>query len=117
MMPQAGENIQNFALRRQGVAYAVGGQQRKMQTAREFNRDLVAAFFFNGKVTLQFDVNILAAENGAQLLQTFPCAISSASAECIRKRAFVSTGKTNQSAARAFQFFCFNSALAFCSTK
>ena len=68
MMSQASEDIQDFALHRERVAYAVGGKQRKMQTAREFNSGLVAAFLFDREVTLQFDVNILGAENFAQLL-------------------------------------------------
>ena len=84
-----------------------------MQTAREFNGYLIAAFFFDGEVTLQFDVNIFAAENSAQLLQTFPCAFSSVSAKRMSKRAFVSSCQANQSAVRAFQFFCCNGAFAF----
>ena len=76
VMAQAGEDIEDFALRGQRVANAIGGEQWKMQTAREFDGNLVAAFFFDGEVALQFDVNIVAAENCAKLFQTFSRAFS-----------------------------------------
>jgi len=78
MMAQAGEDIEDFALRGNGVRDAVGGEQGKMQIAREFDGNLVAALFFDGKVALEFDINIVAAEEFAELLEGFSRGIFSA---------------------------------------
>ena len=62
VMADAGEDIEHFALRRLRVANAIGGEQRQIQFARDFEGRLVARFFFAAEMALQFDVNIVAAE-------------------------------------------------------
>ena len=62
MMANAGEDIQEFSVLRSDVADAVGREKRKVHAASEFDGRLVAAFFFNRKMPLQFHVDVVFAE-------------------------------------------------------
>ena len=75
VMADAGEDVEHFALRRLRVADAIGGEQRQMQFARDFDRRLVARFFVAVEMALQFDVDIFAAEEFAELPHAFDAAL------------------------------------------
>ena len=62
-----GEDIAERAIVRRGVADAVGGEQRKVEVAGDLDCNAVAGFFFAMKVALQFDVNVVAAEDASEV--------------------------------------------------
>ena len=94
-MAQAGEDIEDFTLRGNGVGDAVGSEERKMESAGEFDGGLIAALFFDGEVALKFDVDVLVAEKFAELLEEFVGGGFSAGAESVSERAFVATGEAD----------------------
>ena len=59
MISNAGEDIEDLALVRRGIADAVGGQQRQTKAFRKRDRLLIDRFFFAIVVPLQFDVDIV----------------------------------------------------------
>ena len=116
-MAQAGKNVEDFALCRCGMGDAVGGQQWKTQAARQFDGSLVAALFFDGKVALQFDVNIVMAKEFAEFLDNFACGFFPAGTECMRQRAFVAAGEADQSSTEVLQLAGLNRAFTFCCSE
>ena len=68
LVADGGEDVAELAVVRGGVADAVGGEQRKMQVAGDFDGDAVAGFFFAVEVALQFDVDIVGAEDAGEAI-------------------------------------------------
>ena len=62
VMADGSECVAKFAIFRGGVANAIGGKQRKIQRAGNFDGGAVASFFFAMKMALQFDIHIAAAK-------------------------------------------------------
>ena len=88
------------------MADAIGGQQRQRQFPRDFHGRLIARFFFAAEMPLQFDVDIFAAEEFAELLHALqsparipPCA------ERMRQRAFFASREANQAGGVLGDFF------------
>ena len=63
MVADGGEHVAELAVVGGGVTDAIGGEQRKMKVAGDFDGDAVARLFFAMIVALEFDVNIVAAED------------------------------------------------------
>ena len=63
MVADAGEDVEHLALFGVRIADAVGGDERKMERAREFDGSLVAGFFGAIVVALKFDKNIVGTED------------------------------------------------------
>ena len=72
MIANAGEDIENLALFRLGILRTLGGQQRQLQAARQFDRRLVAGFLCAVVVALQFDINIVVAIDRDKLFERAP---------------------------------------------
>ncbi len=68
MVPNAGEDVQNFALRRSRVANAVRCEKRHAQRFGKSHRRLIPSLFDGIAVSLHFDVDILFSEESGQLL-------------------------------------------------
>src|SRR5258707_12643423 len=68
VIPNAGEDVQNFALGSASVAHAVRCEKWKTQRFGETHRRLVAALFDRITVPLHFDIDVLFPEESLQLL-------------------------------------------------
>src|SRR5258708_28033832 len=68
-MPDAGEHVERFASLRMCMVHAVGGNERKLMRAGEIDEGLVASLFEAVIVPLQFDVEIVCAEDADELLK------------------------------------------------
>ena len=67
MVADGGEDVAEFAVLRGGVADAVGGEQRKMQRSGDVEGGAVAGFLFAMEMALQFDIDIVGAEDVRQV--------------------------------------------------
>ena len=114
MVADRGEGVAEFASLGSGVADAVGGEQRKIQGTGEIDRGAIAGFFFAMEMALQFDVDILAAEDADELIEMFRCASSiPAMAQSCGERAFGASGEADQSFGMLFEFLRGDRAFAF----
>ena len=78
------------------VANAVGGDERQLERARNADRGLIPPLLFALAMSLQFDVNIIAAKNARELLNHIaPCIFSAAHQRCC-ERALVATGQADE---------------------
>src|SRR5581483_4214342 len=66
VMAETGEYVENLARSGPGVAHTVGGEERKIERAGNFDGGLVAGFFCTIEVALQFDINVFAAKNAGE---------------------------------------------------
>ena len=76
-----------------------------MQFARDFEGGLVARFFFAAEVALQFDVDIVAAEEFAELFDGCGRGFDSALSEGMRERAFLASGEADEPGGAFGNFF------------
>ena len=98
VMTDGGEQIQNLAIVRSRVAHAIGGDHRQLQRARNANGGLVAPFLFALLVALQFDIDILAAEDSRQLFDRLAARRFAAARQRRSQRAFIAAGQADQAA-------------------
>ncbi len=105
VMADAGEDVEDFALRRLRVANAVGREQRQFQLARDFDGGLVAGFLFAAEVALQFDIDIVTAEYFAELLDGCGRGFDSALSEGVCERAFIASGEADEAGGAFGNFF------------
>ncbi len=89
---EAGEDVEDFALGSGGVGNAVGGDEREMESAGEFDGGLVARFFVAIVMALEFDVYVAGSED---LDQAFD--VAGVVFEIERERAFVASGEAEES--------------------
>ena len=68
MVADAGEDVENFALRGLRRSRRRWWQAEADAACGDFDGGLIAGLFFAAEVALQFDVDIVAAENFAELL-------------------------------------------------
>ncbi len=101
-----GEGIAEFAGFGDGIVDAVGGEQREMERAGEVDGEAVAGFFFAMEVALEFDVDILGAEDGDELIDLLPGFICAALLEGCGEWAFVAAGEADESFGVFFEFLC-----------
>jgi hypothetical protein len=73
MMADRREQILYFAVVLGRVANAVGCDQRKVQGTRDADGSLIPPFLFALAMALQFDVDVLTAEDARQLFNGFAC--------------------------------------------
>lgn len=96
MMANACEDVEHFACWSLCVRDAIGRKQWQMQFARDLHRGLIARLFFTAEMALQFDVNIVAAKNFAELLDVFNSTRNSSMGERMRQRSFFTARKTDK---------------------
>ena len=113
VMAERGKNVEHFSFLRQRVANAVGRQQRQSRGARDFESGLIARLFFAGKMALQFDIDIFAAEKFGEPRNADEPACDSSLRERIRQRPFFAARKTNQACGIAGKFLFFYIAFVF----
>ena len=58
MISDTGENVGDFAPRRDGMTNAISSKQRKSNFSRNFPHCLIARFFFAIEMTLEFGIDI-----------------------------------------------------------
>ena len=85
---------------RLGIRHAIGRQQRQRQFPRNFNRSLIARFFFAAKMSLQFDIHIVLAKNLAKLFALLGSRRSCRRCQRVCQRPFFAAGQANQPAGR-----------------
>ena len=69
VVADGGEEVEDLAVVCGGVADAVGGEHRQLQRTCDAKRRLVAPLFLALAVPLQFDVDILAAEDARRAVR------------------------------------------------
>jgi len=79
----------------------------------EIDGGTVAGFFFAMEVALQFDVDILGAENADELIELVFGFVASALVQCCGERAFVAAGEADESFGVLFEFLRGDGAFAF----
>ncbi len=62
LVADAGEHVERFAGFGRGVAHAVGGHERQTMLPREIDERLIQSFFSAIEVALEFDEDVLRAE-------------------------------------------------------
>ena len=117
VMADGSEGVREFAGFGDGVVDAVGRQQREMECLGQIDRNAIAGFFFAVEVALEFDVNILGAEDGDELIDLFSGFLCAALLQGCGERAFVTAGKADQAFGVFFEFLCRDGALAFPSAQ
>ena len=94
---KSGEGIGEFAFARSGVIYAIGCEQRQMESVRDLNCDAVAVLFVAMKMALQFDKNILATENSGESFDRAMRFLHAAELQRRCQRPVIAAGKADQS--------------------
>src|SRR6266576_4560344 len=84
-----------------------------MERAGEGDGEAVAGFFLAVEVALEFDVDILRAEDGDELIDLFSGFLYAALLQGCGERAFVTAGKADQAFGVFFEFLCRYGALTF----
>ncbi len=106
MMADGREHIQHFAFVLRGIANAVGRKDGQTQALGDAERRLVAGLFGTVAVTLQFHVDVAAAEDVDQLLHALPACVFTSVVERRSQRAFVASGKADQTMQKLRQDRC-----------
>ena len=96
MIPNAGKDVQQLALLRASIAHAIGGQQRQAQSLRNFHSRLIVRFFLPAEMPLEFNINIVPAKHGAELLHAVDGRFDPSSRQGIRQGALFSARQANQ---------------------
>jgi hypothetical protein len=105
MMANASEDIEHFSLLRQGMTDSIGREQGQVQCLGDFERRLIAHFFFSAKVPLQFDIDILATEYFTESAHACGRAFDSALSERMCERPFFASRKANKPPSLFGNFF------------
>src|SRR5579863_8584397 len=69
-MANGGESVCQLSRLGGGIADPIGRKQWEIERTGEVDRGTVASFFFTLEVTLQFDIDVLGAEDGDELIDT-----------------------------------------------
>ena len=72
MIADAGEDVENLAIAGRGIATPLVASSGSCSATRNFNGRLVARFFFAIEVALQFDVNVVLAEDAGEPVHRAP---------------------------------------------
>src|SRR5438045_170361 len=97
MITNAGEDVRDLALCARRVTDAIGGQQRELQTPRNSNQGMIACFFITIEVTLQFNIDIVSAENVHEFLCDPVCALRVSVVNSILQWPIFSSSQAHQS--------------------
>ncbi len=96
VVADGGEGVAQFAGFGGGVADSVGGEQRKIQRAGDVDCGAVAGFFFALEMALQFDVDVIAAENADELIDLASSFVDAAVLQGCGEGAFGSAGEADE---------------------
>src|SRR5437868_12582859 len=105
MIADAGEDVEQFALARQSVTYAISGQQWQRQLASNLHGRLITRFFRAAIMPLHLDINVFPAKQFAELPHAFNSLLDASLFQRGRERSFLSAGKANQTSMHAREFF------------
>jgi hypothetical protein len=97
VMADGGEDVEDFAVLRIGVADAIGGENRKVEGAGKAQGGLVAEFLVGKLVALELDVYIVAAVEGGELFEEGAAGGLAAGFERVGQRTFVAAGEADES--------------------
>jgi hypothetical protein len=89
VIPDAGEHIQNFTIRRCCVSDAIRREKRQAQRFGKTHRRLIASLFNWIAVPLQLEIDILFPEESRQLFNVLSCTVVTLIGKRSRKYAFV----------------------------
>jgi len=112
VLADTGEDVENLAAIRAGILHAVRGNNRQAEMFRQIAEFLVTAIFPAEKMPLNFDVDVIAAEDADKSLRTFGKTPGSARVSRVGdgvspsrtfERLFRRDAKTNARDARATQ--------------
>src|ERR1700722_14666088 len=117
VMPDAGKNVERFALSGLSMADAARGQNRQRELTPNFDSRVIARFFSAKEMPLQLDVDVFAAEEFAKLVNAFACLSDSSQGQCVCERTFVPTGEADKASGGLCNFFPRNATLAFWSAQ
>jgi hypothetical protein len=104
LVADGGEDVAEFAVARRGIADAVGGEDRKMQVAGDFEGDAVAGFFFAMIVALQFDVDVVVSEDAGEAIDHAMGFGGASFFERGGERAFIASGEADEAGGMMFEF-------------
>src|SRR5581483_369566 len=96
-MADGGEQILYFAVVCGCVADAVGGEDWQPEGARDAEGGLIASFFFALLVALEFDVDVVGAEDADELFDCFTTCRFATTGERCGERAFVAASEAYES--------------------
>ena len=96
VVADGGEDVEDFAVVRIGVADAVGGDDGEAQGAGEAEGGLVAEFLIAELVALELDVDIVAAVEGGELFEEGAGCGFAACCEGGGERTFVAAGEADE---------------------
>ena len=96
MVADGGEGVAQLAALRDGVADAVGGEQRKMQRVGDVDGGAVAGFLFAMEMALQFDVDIVGTEDSDELIDLATSFVDAALLQSRCEWAFVAAGEADE---------------------
>ena len=96
-MVHAGEDVEYLALVCVRVADAVGREQRQLVRGGECDGGLVALFFFAKEMALQFDEDIVCAEDVHETFEAALCGIGASVAESSGERALLISCEQHES--------------------
>src|SRR4029077_17978185 len=113
MVANRGEHIAKFTLARGRIADSIGGQQREMQGAGDFDGSSVAGFLLAMKMTLQFHINIAVAKNAGQAFVLAPRVFQAALSQGSGDQTIIAAGETYEHVGMLLQFAFADGALTF----
>jgi len=104
MVADGGEDVAKLAIERCGIADAVGGEQRKAEVAGDLKGDTVAGFFLTMQMALEFDVDVVVAEDAGEAIDDAASFSRAAFLESGGERAFVAACQADEAGGMLLQF-------------
>jgi hypothetical protein len=98
VMADRGEEVEDFAVVRLGVADAVSGDDGELEGAREAECGLVAGFLIAELVTLELYIYVVATVEGDELFEEGACCGFASCREGCGERAFIAAGEADEAA-------------------
>ncbi len=113
VISNGGEDIAEFTLLRRRIADAIGGQQRELQRAGDFNGGAIACLLLAMKMALQFHIDIFVSKNTGQTFHRTSRFFHAAMSQRRGERTVIAASEADQPGSVLLQFFLADSAFAF----
>src|SRR5947209_1620683 len=97
VMVHAGEDVEYLAFVCVGVADAIRGEQRQLVCSGECGGGLIALFFFTEEMALQFNEDMVYAEDVHETFEAALCGVNASVAESSGERALLISGEQHES--------------------
>ena len=95
-MPNCGKEIQNLAVVCRRIANSIRREHWQLQRMGNANRSLIAPLLLAFPMTLQFDIDILAAEDVNQPFDGLASGFFASAHQCSGQWTFISSGQADQ---------------------